>query len=276
MTASPLRAELRRDFFVRQGCVGAMIVFFSGVMILLGLKSWQWPMIASGFGFLAIWAVLIGWTHLETIREMTADAAIRRDGKRLPWSEFEREVEGYYYLKSGTKVLNHIDLTFKHGRVRLYPLTLTNCGVLLDFARARTRAAADSSSGTNLVAAPAPVPRVLVEAETARKAIEACSICSQLRDQEYAMQKAGQESDNSYLPAAAGRLVNLGELQPGRTRSPELNQCPECGRYYWYKVDYEFLVYGSEDEQRLVRLSDAEGEALHTQIRAAKDASNQG
>ncbi|AVP99765.1 hypothetical protein C7S18_22455 [Ahniella affigens] len=264
-----LRAELQKDFYVRHGCVGALFVFFGGTFVVIGLQRFEWMIIAGGLGFISIWAALIWWSLSESIRELNLVGAVRRDGRQLPWSEFEQEVEGYYFSKTGGQVLNHIDLKFRSGRVRLYPLTLKNYTELMRYAR--ERAAAARPAGSAAAPPPKAAPRVqLVAPEPVRKPVSACSICSQLLDHQTAMQKIGRESEDTHLPAAAGKLTNLGDLQPGQTRGPELDQCPECGRYYWYKVDYDYLATGSEDSQTLIRLSDSEGAALHDQLRAGQ------
>lgn len=49
------------------------------------------------------------------------------------------------------------------------------------------------------------------------------------------------------------------DLTPGaRSRELQLRQCPECRTYYLYRTDYEYLVNGTEDDQYLARLSEAE------------------
>jgi hypothetical protein len=83
-----------------------------------------------------------------------------------------------------------------------------------------------------------------------------CGICSILSDQEYATQKYGWEESNTYLPAAAAQLSVLRDLRPHGSRKLQLQQCPECGTYYLYRTDYEYLVNGSEDEEFLTRLTE--------------------
>ena len=82
-----------------------------------------------------------------------------------------------------------------------------------------------------------------------------CATCGTLNDSHYAFQKYGWEKDNSYLPAAANRLVLVHDLRPYSGRALQLQQCPECHTYYLYQTDYEYLVNGSEDEQFLTRLT---------------------
>jgi hypothetical protein len=82
-----------------------------------------------------------------------------------------------------------------------------------------------------------------------------CTVCSSLRDQESAYQKFGWEENDTYLPAAAAQLQVVRDFQPYSSRKLQLQRCPECGTYYLYRSDYEYLVNGSEDEDSLTRLS---------------------
>lgn len=88
-----------------------------------------------------------------------------------------------------------------------------------------------------------------------------CSTCSTLADEEAAFQKYGWEEDNTYLPAAAGKLVVVKDFKPYSSRKLQLRQCPRCQTYYLYRSDYEFLANGSEDEEYLTRLSDEDAAA---------------
>ena len=85
-----------------------------------------------------------------------------------------------------------------------------------------------------------------------------CSICSQLGEWEYATQKFGWEENDTHLPAACGQLETVKNLKVDSSRSMILKRCPECGRYYLYESDYEYLAGGSEDSQQLTRLSEDE------------------
>jgi hypothetical protein len=82
-----------------------------------------------------------------------------------------------------------------------------------------------------------------------------CALCSSLKDQEYAFQKYGAEEYNTFLPAAAGVLNVVRDFAPYDSRKLQIRQCPECGTYYLYRTDYEYLVNGSEDEEFLTRLT---------------------
>lgn len=87
-----------------------------------------------------------------------------------------------------------------------------------------------------------------------------CGICSQLKDEEYSFYKGGQSEGNTSLPAAANKLKLIKDLSHPGSRLIQLKQCPECKTYYLYRTDYEFLVNGTEDEEFLTRLTDAEAE----------------
>ncbi len=81
-----------------------------------------------------------------------------------------------------------------------------------------------------------------------------CRICSQLRDYENGLQTVGRPEEDTFVPRAAYELVTVKELNPpGDTY---VKQCPECATYYLYDVIYEYVVFGSEDEQTLKRLTD--------------------
>lgn len=98
--------------------------------------------------------------------------------------------------------------------------------------------------------------------ENRRKSGIACTICSLLTDEERAYQKFGWEENNTYLPAAAGQLLMVRDLHPQGSRKLQLWQCPECGTYFLYRTDYEYLTNGSEDEEILTRLTPAQA-TLH-------------
>lgn len=85
-----------------------------------------------------------------------------------------------------------------------------------------------------------------------------CTLCSSLLDEEYAFQKNGWPQNDTYLPAVSHHLNVLKDFRPYGSRKLQLRQCPECKTYYLYRTDYEFLVGGTEDEEFLTRLTEAE------------------
>lgn len=95
-----------------------------------------------------------------------------------------------------------------------------------------------------------------------------CATCGSLPASSYALQKYGWPEDDTRLPDAAGKLVLVKDLAPHGARTRHLKRCPACGAWFLYRTDYEFLVNGSEDEEFLDRLTDAEA-AAH--LAGAKD-----
>src|SRR5215211_3760875 len=102
-------------------------------------------------------------------------------------------------------------------------------------------------------------------------AISDCEICSHLEDVETSFAKYGHEEETTTLPAEAARLVRLKDSQVSDKDRREFQRCPVCGTFYLYKYTYEYLVYGSEDEEELTRatptqarrfLTDAEYQTL--------------
>lgn len=89
-----------------------------------------------------------------------------------------------------------------------------------------------------------------------------CSICSQLKERETAFQKYGSSYPDTFLPAASEKLDIIIDFRPLSERKIQLRMCPECRTYYLYQTDYEYLTNGTEDEQELIRLSDAEAEEI--------------
>ena len=83
-----------------------------------------------------------------------------------------------------------------------------------------------------------------------------CSICSQLKDYEYALQTHGRPEEDTFIPKIAEKFKHVREVKPSRGRYMALVKCQECATYYTYGKDYEYLATGSEDEQFLTRLTD--------------------
>jgi len=81
-----------------------------------------------------------------------------------------------------------------------------------------------------------------------------CPVCSGLREVETASQKYGSNYPDTSLPEAARLLELVFDFKPGSERARQLRRCPQCGTFYLYESDYEYFAFGSEDEQRLVRL----------------------
>jgi hypothetical protein len=88
-----------------------------------------------------------------------------------------------------------------------------------------------------------------------------CEVCSELADEEYALQKYGWPEGSSELPGAAVRLELVRDLkEEGGSRLLQLKRCPLCGTPYLYRTDYEYLTNGTEDEEFLTRLTEVQAE----------------
>lgn len=88
-----------------------------------------------------------------------------------------------------------------------------------------------------------------------------CRICRDFKDKESAFQKYDSENC-TYLPENTQNLILIKDLRPGSNRLKQLKQCPDCKTYYLYETDYEYLAFGSEDEQVLTRLTESEAMKL--------------
>jgi hypothetical protein len=95
---------------------------------------------------------------------------------------------------------------------------------------------------------------------------KSCVLCAKLHDAEYAIQIGGRESEDIFLPTEAYQLDEVKDLNPSGGRTEHLKRCPICATYYLYTTTYEYLVYGSEDEQFLTRLSDEEAARYLQQV----------
>ena len=83
-----------------------------------------------------------------------------------------------------------------------------------------------------------------------------CGTCSGLKDEEYAFLKCGRPESSTTLPAAFKFLKVVRDFKPMSSRALQLRRCPECGAYYLYRSDYEYLTNGTEDEEFLTRLTE--------------------
>lgn len=87
--------------------------------------------------------------------------------------------------------------------------------------------------------------------------LSACPVCSKLADVETSFVKVGHEDEARHLPPEAWKLVAFDAVKHYSV-SHTFKVCPHCGIYYQYDFTYEYLVYGSEDEETLARLTPAE------------------
>jgi hypothetical protein len=81
--------------------------------------------------------------------------------------------------------------------------------------------------------------------------ISKCRICKHLGEEEYGFQKYGWPDDDVFLKGTISELKDV-------SKSKGFKSCPECGTFYSYREQHEYLVEGSEEEQILIRISPTE------------------
>jgi hypothetical protein len=217
-----IETRLDRSYFVRVAIVGGMFLFFGLIIASFGLKHRMWLAVLFAFVSNVIWIVLFWREYRRGPSRLDSEGITRRDGARFAWKDLLAVVDVTYRTFT-----SYTSIQFPNGEVRLFPLTLANAGDVVRF-----------------------VEKIRMKKD--------CPICTKLPAYCYAMQKHGREEQDTFLPAEAGKLKRIKDTEPGKTRSPELDQCPHCGTYYLYEIEYEYLATGSEDEQKLTRLSDEE------------------
>lgn len=83
-----------------------------------------------------------------------------------------------------------------------------------------------------------------------------CKICSELEDFQRADQKHGWPEGDTFLPNASSKLKpDPTEQYKLGSRFTLIQRCPKCGIPYKYRLDYDYCVTGSEDEEILTRLT---------------------
>lgn len=97
---------------------------------------------------------------------------------------------------------------------------------------------------------------------------EECGICQHIPDvsREFVV---GGEMDGEGLPRQEAQLLIVGApyFNDDRVSSRTLlKKCPECGTFYEWDYEYEYLAGGSEDDVTLTRLIDEEGQRRENDI----------
>lgn len=90
---------------------------------------------------------------------------------------------------------------------------------------------------------------------------QTCSLCRDIPDRCRAFWKGGDKTEDT-IPPAVGKLAVVGAPFYDQETSHSnwcLLCCPECGTYYDWDFEYEYLVNGSEDDINVTRLSPEEG-----------------
>ena len=102
-----------------------------------------------------------------------------------------------------------------------------------------------------------------------------CSICSDIPDRCRSFDKGGETLENT-IPPAVYRLEIVGAPFYDQSTSHSnwcLLRCSECGTYFDWDFEYEYLVNGSEDDLNITRLSPEEGQRKAALVAAHVDGS---
>ncbi|MBS1811946.1 MAG: hypothetical protein JST84_32035 [Acidobacteria bacterium] len=239
-----IELQLDRSYYTRLAIMGAMTGFPAFGLGYMAITVPVLPLLLFAILPLGLWGGVTLLEYRRGAKALDEEGVTRRDGKRFLWDDLQKIKLVYMPLKYGKGALNHAELHFSTGQSRIFPRIVDRGWEAILWAKrmeVERKAAAQSSA-----AAP--------EAQK-RKTFDLCSICSQLKEVEFGFQKHGREDENTFLPDVSKSLQFVHDIKPGQTRSPSLLQCSECDTYYLYEIEYEYLATGSEDGQRLTRLT---------------------
>lgn len=268
----PIHLRFETSFFIRWGLIGGMTLMMALVPVML-MRSGGLLKMVMPLGALAI--LLLPWREWRRAARIVDDEGItRHDGRRFLWSDLKKLQEVNFinrYGQSGS--LNHLDIHFTTGHARILPMVLENGYAAIRHIQQRHGKPASAAQSPAPASPPPPAPAAASAPAAAPPLVSAapvttyasparCSLCGDLGSHHFAMQKHGRENEDTFLPPAIKNLKFVKDLRPGTTRSPELLRCPECGSYFLFKIGYEYLATGSEDDQELSRLTAQEAQEL--------------
>ncbi len=106
----PIDAQVKRSYYTR--------------LIVMGVLT-------LGIGFL-----LMGWEYRHWVQRLDELGALRRDGRRFAWDALEQvKCVRYPRETAGRRPLNHVELVFANGTVKIFPLMLENGIEILRYVR---------------------------------------------------------------------------------------------------------------------------------------------
>lgn len=155
------------DYFVRQAIVGAISGGIGLMLVYMGLRRHMWPMTAFGAFAMTFWTAVAYWTYRQGPRSMDRETVTRRDGRRFSWKDLTEKRDIHGRIPGGELgPLNHVQLIFPTGKVRVFPMTLENAGEVMAFMTRRTTP---------------------------------CKVCGTLGDYYRGFQKGGREAEDGLL-----------------------------------------------------------------------------
>jgi hypothetical protein len=113
-----------RSFYFRHALIGGVLGFFCMVMVLTMRHAGALVMLLPVV-FLGPWAFLVRREYRLSARVVNEEGVTRRDGRRFLWRD----------LHAVQEPLNHVDLIFAGGRVRILFMVLENGMEAIQFAR---------------------------------------------------------------------------------------------------------------------------------------------
>jgi hypothetical protein len=134
---SSIQLRFKRSFYVRHGIVGGMTAFFCAVIALSARHAG--PLVQAGVPvlFMGPWLFLVLREYFLAAREMDEKGVTRHDGRRFLWNDLDRVQEVHLIMHGRQGSLNHVDLRFAGGKVRILYLVLENGWKGIEFAKQR-------------------------------------------------------------------------------------------------------------------------------------------
>ena len=121
-----IRLRFKRTFFVRHGLICGMMLFFCLVIILVMRHAGAWrfvPLVC----FLGPCLYMVSREYFLAAREVDDKGVTRHDGRRFLWNDLHEVRDVHSVLQHGQRgALNHVDLIFSTGKVRILYLVLEN------------------------------------------------------------------------------------------------------------------------------------------------------
>ena len=99
---NPIEIEVKRSYYIRVIFIGIFTLGIGALLMYLEYRSWGKTFDSAG--------------------------VTRQDGKRLLWADLQKKTFVHWTRSSGGKPgpLNHIELVFKEGNAKVFPLMLEN------------------------------------------------------------------------------------------------------------------------------------------------------
>ena len=123
-----IEPRLRTSFFVRMAILVGIPTFFGWVILVIS-RVWTPMVLFAGVAPGALTVAIILWSWLRGVRRLDDEGVTRRDGRRFLWSDLRTAQDVRMLLPGGAQgPLNNIDLHFRDGVVKVFPLTFANMG----------------------------------------------------------------------------------------------------------------------------------------------------